>query len=99
MVQEERPPSNYSSSDETKREQRCGFDNGHPQWSELAMSRVDQNKLSDMQRASASMHNAPQSLCLMHDCADARWEAGRSRVVVRVTGELLALRQSGMATF
>jgi hypothetical protein len=79
------PLSNYSSSNETKREQQREFDNGHPQWNRLTCVEGGSNGLSDMQNASASMHNAPWSFCLMHDCADARWRVGQSRVVVRVT--------------
>jgi hypothetical protein len=59
MVEEERPPSNYSSSDETKRDQRREFDNGHPQWNRLTYAEGGSDRLSDMQHASASMHNAP----------------------------------------
>lgn len=99
MVEKERPPSNYSSSDETKREQRREFNNGHPQWNQLSISRELQNELSDMREASASMHDAPLSLCLMHDCADARWQAGGGRVVVRVTRRVISLAPIRHADF
>ena len=48
MVEKERPPSNYSSSDETEREQRRETDNSHAQWNWLANPKVLQHKLSDM---------------------------------------------------
>lgn len=59
MVEKERPLSNYSSSDETKREQRREFDNGHPQRNRLTCVEGGSNRLLDVRNASASMHNAP----------------------------------------
>jgi hypothetical protein len=48
MVEKERPPSNYSISDETKREQRRGLDNGHPRLNRLIEFRVLQDRTIDM---------------------------------------------------
>ena len=90
-----RPPSNYSSFDETKREQRRGINNGHPQRNGLLDVRTLRNRVHETHGAGASMHAALSTLFLTHDCADMNGPVGRERVVVRVTREVMALRQSG----
>jgi len=90
MVQTAKPSPNYSISDETK-------GSSDPRLTTVILScatrlaniRRIQNVLSDLHRASAPMHNATVALCLMHACADARGEAGGSRVGVRVTREII----------
>lgn len=60
MVEEERLLSNYSSSDETKREQQQReLDSNHPQWNRSTCVEGGSNRLSDMLNASVSMHDAP----------------------------------------
>lgn len=64
MVEKERSPLNYSSSDETKREQRRETDHGHPQG-----NRFDHLKTGAEQADVTSAE--PAHPCIMHRCHSA----------------------------